>query len=144
MDYMKRAIELAELAEKEGEVPVGCVIVCDGEIIAEGYNKREQNKNALHHAEIEAIDKACKYLGSWRLDKCDLYVTLEPCPMCAGAIVNSRIRRVYFGCRDERMGCCESRENFFKGQFDCNTEIYGGFSEDRCKELLKKFFEKLR
>ena len=141
---MKRAIQLAELAQNEGEVPVGCVIVCDDKIIAEGYNKREQNKNALHHAEIEAIDKACKYLGSWRLDNCDLYVTLEPCPMCAGAILNARIRRVYYGCRDERMGCCESRENFFKGQFDSNTEIYGGFSEERCKEIIKNFFKKLR
>ncbi len=144
MDYMKKALELAEFAEKEGEIPVGCVIVCDNKIIAEGYNKREKYKNALYHAEIEAIDKACRYLKSWRLDRCDLYVTMEPCPMCAGAILNSRIRRVYFGCFDEKMGCCESKENFFRGQFGYSTEVYGGFYEDECKNILNRFFKNIR
>lgn len=144
MDYMKRAIELSKIAENEGEVPVGCVIVCEDKIIAEAYNKREKEKNALCHAEIMAIDKACKHLKSWRLDNCDLYVTMEPCPMCAGAIINARIRRVYFGCFDEKMGCCDSVENFFRGQFPCKTEVFGGFHEVECKEIVNDFFKKIR
>ena len=98
--YMKAALKLAHKAAEEGEVPVGAVVVCDGKIVGRGRNRRETKKNALHHAEIEAIEKACKKLGGWRLHRCDLYVTLEPCPMCAGAIINARIKTVYFGAFD--------------------------------------------
>ena len=102
--YMKAALKLAHRAAEEGEVPVGAVVVCDGKIVGRGRNRRETKKNALHHAEIEAIEKACKKLGGWRLHRCDLYVTLEPCPMCAGAIINARIKMVYFGARCRRYG----------------------------------------
>ena len=100
--YMKAALKLAHRAAEEGEVPVGAVVVCDGKIVGRGRNRRETKKNALHHAEIEAIEKACKKLGGWRLHRCDLYVTLEPCPMCAGAIINARIKTVYFGAFDPK------------------------------------------
>ena len=143
-DFMKEALLLAEEAEKEGEVPVGAVVVCNGEIVGTGRNRRETEKNALCHAEIEAINNACKNLGGWRLFKCDLYVTLEPCPMCAGAIINSRIKNVYFGASDPKAGA-------FGGLFDMNSfalnhhpNIIGGVCADECSALLSDFFGELR
>ena len=108
--YMKAALKLAQKAADEGEVPVGAVVVCDGKIVGRGRNRRETKKNALHHAEIEAIEKACKKLGGWRLHRCDLYVTLEPCPMCAGALINSRMKTVYYGAPDPKAGSCRAGE----------------------------------
>ena len=105
-DYMKEAMALAKEAREAGEVPVGCVVVCDGQVVGRGRNRREEGRNALCHAEIEAINDACRTLGGWRLWKCTLYVTLEPCPMCAGAIIQARIPRVVFGARDEKFGAC--------------------------------------
>lgn len=141
--FMKAAIAQAKLAAKKGEVPVGAVIVRDGEIIARAYNTRETDKNALCHAEIKAIRKACKKLGGWRLTRCELYVTLEPCPMCAGAIVNSRIVSVYYGASDQKAGA-------FGTLFDINTmglnhkpQIVGGVMEDACAKLLSDFFAEL-
>ena len=141
---MKKAIALAMESEKEGEVPVGAVIVKDGEIIAEGRNRRETEKNALHHAEIEAIDNACKALGGWRLFGCDLYVTLEPCPMCAGAIINSRIKTVYFGAYDNKAGSFGSVADFNRLPYNHKPKIIAGVMEKECSELLTDFFKKLR
>ena len=143
-EYMKRALELAEIAFSEGEVPVGAVIVKDGKIIAEGRNRREQKKNALCHAEIEAIGNACETLHGWRLVGCELYVTLEPCPMCAGAIVNARVPKVYFGAYDLKNGCCGSVVDVFSFKESFRPECQGGIMEDECTELLKKFFKRLR
>lgn len=142
--YMKKAIALAMESEKEGEVPVGAVIVKNGKIIAEGRNRRETEKNALHHAEIEAIDNACKALGGWRLFGCDLYVTLEPCPMCAGAIINSRIKTVYFGAYDNKAGSFGSVADFNRLPYNHKPEIIAGVMEKECSELLTDFFKKLR
>ncbi|MBR2100118.1 MAG: tRNA adenosine(34) deaminase TadA [Eubacterium sp.] len=142
--YMKKAIALAMESEKEGEVPVGAVIVKDGKIIATGRNRRESEKNALHHAEIEAIDGACKALGGWRLFGCDLYVTLEPCPMCAGAIINSRIKTVYFGAYDNKAGSFGSVADFNRIPYNHKPEIIAGVMEKECSELLTDFFKKLR
>ena len=141
---MKKAIALAMESEKEGEVPVGAVIVKNGEIIATGRNRRETEKNALHHAEIEAIDNACKALGGWRLFDCDLYVTLEPCPMCAGAIINSRIKTVYFGAYDNKAGSFGSVADFNRLPYNHKPEIIAGVMEKECSELLSEFFKKLR
>jgi len=141
---MRQALLLAEEAGKEGEIPVGAVIVKDGKIIATGRNRREKNKNALHHAELEAIDCACKALGSWRLNDCDLYVTLEPCPMCAGAIINARIKTVYFGAFDSKAGSFGSVEDFNRLSYNHKPEILGGIMEMECGEILKSFFENLR
>ena len=142
--FMKAALSQAKLAAKKGEVPVGAVIVRDGEVIARAYNTRETDKNALCHAEIKAIRKASKKLGGWRLTRCELYVTLEPCPMCAGAIVNSRIVSVYYGASDKKAGA-------FGTLFDMNTmglnhkpEIIGGVMEKECAGLLSDFFSELR
>lgn len=143
-DFMKKALTLAEEAEKEGEVPVGAVVVCDGEIVGTGRNRRETEKNALCHAEIEAIDNACKNLGGWRLFKCDLYVTLEPCPMCAGAIINSRIRNVYFGANDYKNGACGSIINLFNLDFNHKPNFEKGILENECSEILTRFFKNLR
>jgi len=142
--YMKKAIALAMESEKEGEVPVGAVIVKNGEIIAEGRNRRETEKNALHHAEIEAINNACKKLGGWRLSGCSLYVTLEPCPMCAGAIINSRISTVYFGAYDNKAGSFGSVADFNRIPYNHKPEIIAGVMEKECSELLSEFFKKLR
>jgi len=131
-------------SEKEGEVPVGAVIVKDGEIIATGRNRRETEKNALHHAEIEAINNACKALGGWRLFGCDLYVTLEPCPMCAGAIINSRIKTVYFGAYDNKAGSFGSVADFNRLPYNHKPEIIAGVMEEECSKLLSDFFKKLR
>lgn len=142
--FMQEALLLAKEAAECGEVPVGAVIVKNGEIIAKGRNMREQKQNALSHAEIEAINNACKVLGSWRLDDCELYVTLEPCPMCAGAIINSRIRTLIFGAYDAKMGSIDSIVNLCDYPYNHKVEVYGGICEDECLKILKDFFEKLR
>lgn len=141
---MKRAAELAKISADEGEVPVGAVVVKDGEIVGEGRNRRETGKNALYHAEIEAIDNACKSLGGWRLWQCDLYVTLEPCPMCAGAIINSRIKNVYFGAYDKKAGSFGSVADFNALSYNHKPQIYGGIMEEECASLLSDFFKNLR
>ena len=142
--FMQAAIEQAMLAAGEDEVPVGAVVVKDGEIISRGRNRRELGKNALYHAETEAIDLACKALGGWRLMGCTLYVTLEPCPMCAGAIINSRIERVVFGAYDKKAGSCGSVVNLFELPYNHKPELSGGVLEEECAELLSSFFKKLR
>lgn len=141
---MKRAIELAELSAVEGEVPVGAVVVKDGVIVGEGRNRRELGKNALYHAELEAIDNACKKLGGWRLWQCDLYVTLEPCPMCAGAIINARIKTVYFGAYDNKAGSFGSVADFNEIPYNHKPEIVSGLMEKECSQLLTVFFKNLR
>lgn len=143
--YMEQALIEAEKASRLGEVPVGAVIVSNGSVIARGHNLRESKNNALAHAEMIAIDEACKKLGSWRLDNCELYVTLEPCPMCAGAIVNSRVKAVYFGAYDLKGGACGSVVDLFKkGTFNHSPVVYAGIMEDACEEILKEFFKRLR
>lgn len=141
---MKYALNLAKISADEGEVPVGAVVVCDGKIVGEGRNRRETVKNALHHAEIEAINNACEILGGWRLWKCDLYVTLEPCPMCAGAIINSRIKNVYFGAADPKNGAVVSKAQLFDVDFTHKPQFEGGILESECSEILTAFFKKLR
>ena len=142
--YMRRALELAKEAADHGDVPVGCVIVRDGTIIGEGRNRREERGDATAHAEIEAIRAACEKTGSWRLHGCTLYVTLEPCPMCAGAIVNSRIDAVRYGAREEKMGCCGSVLNLFEERFNHHPRIYRGPLEQECEQQLQEFFQTLR
>ena len=141
---MEQALALAKEAGARGEVPVGAVIVHNGEIIATGKNGREENKNALSHAEIEAIDNACRTLGGWRLPGCELYVTLEPCPMCAGAIINSRIEKVYFGAYDKKAGSVRSLVRLFDIPYNHKPEIEGGIMEEECAEVLSDFFRRLR
>ena len=143
-ELMTRAIELAKQAASEGEVPVGAVIARNGEIIAEGRNMRENGKNALSHAEIIAIDNACKALHSWRLEDCTLYVTLEPCPMCTGAIINSRIRRLVFGASDYKAGSCGSVVNLFDLPYNHKPEVLSGFMQEECSAILTDFFANLR
>ncbi len=143
--YMARALELAQEALAEGEVPVGCVIVWeDGRIVGEGRNRREAEGDALGHAELEAISMACKTLGGWRLHRAKLYVTLEPCPMCAGAILNARIPAVYYGAKDESMGSCGSVLNLFEEDFGHHPRLYGCILEEKCVQLLQDFFAKMR
>lgn len=142
--FMEQALELAKKAAEEGEVPVGAVIVRNGEIIATGQNRREAEKNALCHAEIEAINNACKKLGGWRLPQCELYVTLEPCPMCAGAIINSRIEKVYFGAYDKKAGSVRSLVSLFDLPYNHKPDAEGGHMENECAEALSDFFAKLR
>ena len=142
--FMDRALELAREAAAEGEVPVGCVIVRKGEIVAEGRNRRETHKTALGHAEIEAIAKACKALGGWRLWDCTLYVTLEPCPMCAGAIINARIPRVVFGASDDKYGACGSVCDLFSMNFNHKPRVDKGLREEEAKVLMTEFFQNLR
>lgn len=142
--FMEKALSLAKTAFDLGEVPVGAVIVKDGEIIGTGYNMRETKQNALSHAEIEAINQACNTLGSWRLDGCEMYVTLEPCPMCTGAIINSRIKTVIFGAFDSKMGSMDSVINLCDYPYNHKVEIYAGIMEDECKKILTDFFETLR
>lgn len=142
--YMKAALKLAHKAAEEGEVPVGAVVVCDGKIVGRGRNRRETKKNALHHAEIEAIEKACRKLRGWRLHRCDLYVTLEPCPMCAGAIINARIKTVYFGAFDPKAGSCGSMINLFSLPYNHQPELVSGLMEEECAEELRTFFRELR
>lgn len=142
--YMDAALELAKQAAAEGEVPVGCVIVRNGEIVGRGRNRRETAKTALGHAEIEAIGQACEQLGGWRLWECTLYVTLEPCPMCAGAIVNARIPRVVFGASDTKCGACGSVCNIFTMDFNHHPQVEKGIREEESSQLLTDFFQNLR
>jgi tRNA(adenine34) deaminase len=142
--YMQMALELAKEAANDGEIPVGAIIVKDNKIIGMGKNTREKEQNALGHAEINAINEACKNTGSWRLDGATIYVTMEPCPMCAGAIINSRISTVVFGCFDLKMGSFDSVCNLANEKFDFTPEIYGGIMEKECSALVKNFFEELR
>ncbi len=142
--FMKKALHYARLAAKHGECPVGAVIVKDGEIISWGYNTRERDKNALRHAEIMAIDRACRKLGGWRLWQCEMYVTLEPCPMCAGAIINSRLKRVTFGAYDKKAGCFGSVMNMNELPFNHHPELEGGVMEAECASVLSEFFKSLR
>ncbi len=143
--FMKEAAAQAKKAAEIGETPVGAVIVQHGKIIARGYNRRETKKNALMHAEITAIDKACRKLGGWRLPECDIYITLEPCPMCSGAIINARINNVYFGAYDKKSGCAGSNVNLFEnGLFNHNVNVIGGIMEKECAEILSSFFRELR
>lgn len=143
--FMSEALKQAKKAAKIGETPVGAVIVRDGKIIARAYNKRETKKNALCHAELIAINKACRKLGGWRLFGCDLYVTLEPCPMCAGAIIQSRIDNVYFGAYDYKAGCAESKLRLFEENlFNHNVCVTGGMAEEECAAVLSDFFKELR
>ena len=142
--FMHEALELAKQAAAMGEVPVGAVIVKDGQIIARGKNEREKKQNALSHAEIEAINAACNALGSWRLDDCEMYVTLEPCPMCAGAIINSRIKTLIFAAFDPKAGSIDSVVNLCDYPYNHKVEVYGGICEDEALEILKGFFKNLR
>ncbi len=143
--FMKEAIKQAKKAAEHDETPIGAVIVYEGKIIARGRNKREEKKNSLCHAEIEAINKACRKLGAWRLSGCDLYVTMEPCPMCAGAIIQSRIENVYFGAYDYKAGCAGTKTNLFvRGIFNHDVDVHGGHREEECVELLQSFFKNLR
>ena len=143
--WMKEAIKQAKKAAQKDEVPIGCVIVKDDQIIARAYNKREMKQCSTAHAEILAIEKECKKLGSWRLEDCDLYVTLEPCPMCSGAIIQSRIRNVIFGAYDPKGGCMGSNMNIndVRG-FNHYPDIEGGILQDECSRLLKDFFKAKR
>ena len=142
--YMARALELAAQAAQVGDVPVGCVIVRDGEIIGEGRNRREENGDATAHAELGAIRDACQRVGSWRIHGCTLYVTLEPCPMCAGGIINARIEQVRYGTKDEKAGACGSVLNLFEERFNHKPRIYRGPMENECGRILQDFFEELR
>ena len=142
--FMDQAIALAKEAAQEGEVPVGAVVVLGDKIVGTGRNRREKNKNALAHAEIEAINEACRTLGGWRLWQCDMYVTLEPCPMCTGAIINSRIKRLIYGASDCKAGSCGSVVNLFELPYNHKPEILSGVKKDECAELLSEFFKALR
>ena len=142
--FMQQALVLAKEAAAEGEVPVGCVIVRNGQIVGRGRNRRETGKNALAHAEIEAIAQACENLGGWRLWDCTLYVTLEPCPMCAGAIVNARISRVVFGASDSKCGACGSVCDLFSMDFNHKPQVVRGVREAEAAALLTDFFQNLR
>lgn len=143
-EFMKEAIELAKISTDELEVPVGAVVVLNGEIVGRGRNRREKEKNALCHAEIEAINDACKRLGGWRLWQCEMYVTLEPCPMCAGAVINSRIKKVTFGAYDKKAGSFGSVVDFNSLPYNHKPEIVGGVDEEECSLLLTDFFKNLR
>lgn len=143
MEYMKEAIKQAKKAAAIGEVPIGAVIVQNGRIIARGYNKRETKKNALLHAEVVAIDRACRRLGGWRLPECEMYVTLEPCPMCMGAIISARIDKLYFGAYDAKSGAAVSVCDLSEA-LPHKVETVGGVMQEECAELLKSFFRTLR
>ena len=142
--FMEEAWTLAQEAAADGEVPVGCVIVRNGQIVGRGRNRRETAKTALGHAEIEAIADACRNLGGWRLWDCTLYVTLEPCPMCAGAIINARIPRVVFGAKDGKCGACGSVCDLFSMDFNHHPKAEAGVMEEECTQLLTEFFGQLR
>ena len=143
-DYMNQALTLAREAAAHGEVPVGCVIVRDGKIIGRGRNRREEKQAVFSHAEMEAMAQANESLGSWRLEDCDLYVTLEPCPMCAGAILNARVRRVFYGARDRAMGACGGVLNLFMEDFPHHPQLVGGILAEDCQTVLSAFFKGLR
>lgn len=142
--YMRQALDLAREAAACGEVPVGCVIVRRGQVVGRGRNRREEKQQTSSHAEMEAIRQANEALGTWRLDDCTLYVTLEPCPMCAGAILNARIPQVYFGARDREMGACGGVLNLFMEDFPTRSALVGGVLEEECGAVLTEFFRRLR
>lgn len=142
--YMMEALALAHEAAAAGEVPVGCVIVRRGEIVGRGRNRREEKQAVCSHAEMEAMAEANARLGSWRLEDCELYVTLEPCPMCAGAILNARIPRVYYGARDRAFGACGGVTNLFMESFPVRPALVGGILAEECQAVLSSFFEELR
>ncbi len=142
--YMSLALALAEEAAAAGEVPVGCVIVRAGQVVGRGRNRREEKQSALSHAETEAIAMANRALGSWRLEDCALYVTLEPCPMCAGAILNARIPRVFYGARDPAMGACGGVLNLYMEDFPGTPALVGGILAEPCRQVLSDFFRRLR
>ena len=142
--YMAQALALAREAAAAGEVPVGCVIVRGGEIVGRGRNRREEKQSTASHAEMEAIAMANETVGSWRLDDCTLYVTLEPCPMCAGAIINARIKTVYFGAFDPKAGSCGSMINLFSLPYNHQPELVSGVMEEQCADELRTFFRELR
>lgn len=143
-EWMRVALQAADEAAKEGEVPVGAVIVKDDRVIAVGRNRRELGKNALAHAEIEAIHKACEVLGGWRLSGCTLYVTLEPCPMCAGACINARLDRVVYGTEDPKAGSCGSLTDLFSLPYNHQPLLTGGVLQQECAAQLRDFFKQLR
>ena len=143
-DYMREALALAREAAEAGEVPVGCVIVRKGEIVGRGRNRREEKQAVSSHAEMEAMAQANEALGTWRLDDCELYVTLEPCPMCAGAILNARIPRVFYGARDPAFGACGGVLNLFMEDFPHRPALVGGILGEECRALLADFFAGLR
>ena len=142
--WMDEALALAREAGAAGEVPVGCVVIREGEVIGRGRNRREEEKSALAHAEIEAIREACASLGDWRLEGCALFVTLEPCAMCAGAILNARIPTVVYGLRERKTGACGSVLDLFAEDFGFRPRMYGGIREAECRELMGSFFGRLR
>ena len=144
LDFMREALSLARKAAEMGEVPVGCIIVRGQEIVGRGYNRRETDKSALAHAEIQAIDQACRTLGGWRLWECTLYVTLEPCAMCAGAILNARIPRVVYGASDRKFGACGSVCSLFSMDFNHHPQVEAGLLEEESRALLQDFFQNLR
>ena len=141
---MEEALKEARIAFKKKEIPVGCVIVCDNKIITRAHNLREGKKNALYHAEVLAINKACKKLKSWRLDDCDLYVTLEPCSMCSGAIIQAKIKNIYFGASDPKTGAAGSKLNLFDIKFNYEPNVCGGILGEECSKIIKDFFTNLR
>ena len=142
--YMEQALALAREAAQEGEVPVGCIITLGDQVVGRGRNRRERSRNALSHGELEAIDQACKTLGGWRLWQCTLYVTLEPCPMCSGGIINSRIRRVVYGAADTKAGCCGSVTDLFALPFNHHPVVERGLRAEEAQALLQAFFLRLR
>ena len=143
-EYMRQALALAEEAAGHGDVPVGCVVVKDGAVIGRGCNRREERGDAVAHAEVEAIRQACRAVGGWNLHDCALYVTLEPCPMCAGAIINARVGTVCYGARDEKAGACGSVLDLFAERFNHRPRVYGGVWKEECAALLQEFFQSLR
>ena len=143
-EYMQEALALAREAAAHGEVPVGCVIVRGDEIVGRGRNMREEKQSTASHAEMEAIADANARLGTWRLDDCELFVTLEPCPMCAGAILNARVSRVWYGARDEAMGACGGVHNMYMENFPNRPKLVGGILAEACRQVLSDFFGRLR
>lgn len=143
--FMKQALKEAQKAYEKLEVPVGVVIVKDNKIISRAYNQKEEKNSPIKHAEIIAIEKACKKLNNWRLNDCDMYVTLEPCTMCAGAIINSRIRKVYIGTQEPKSGACGSKLNLMEEyEFETKVEIENNVMQDECQKILKSFFKEIR
>lgn len=143
-NFMRLALKESKKAQMKGDVPVGCVIVMNGRIIARAHNEREHKQVAIRHAEMIAIDRACRKLKSWRLEGCDIYITLEPCLMCAGAIINARIENIYYGASDPKTGCIESQHKILDSSFNHHTKAFGGILEKECSENLQKFFKELR
>ena len=143
-EYMRIALAQARLAAAQQETPIGAVLVWEGEVVAAAYNRRELDKLATAHAEILAIEEACRRLGGWRLHKATLYVTLEPCPMCAGAIINARVKRVVYGAPDRKAGCCGSVTDLFREPFNHHPEVTGGVLAEESAALLTSFFKRLR